>query len=106
MLGIVAFDDQTSTFIIPSGAGFEVVFCPGARSTNILATQSDKMVQLAQDGHVDSKRKREAKSATESWLVKKSRSESSGTSTVRIDSTVLVITFLMIACAFGYASMS
>ncbi|KAK7525896.1 uncharacterized protein IWZ02DRAFT_474219 [Phyllosticta citriasiana] len=24
-----AFDDQTSTFIIPSGAGFEVVFCPG-----------------------------------------------------------------------------
>ncbi|KAL1801098.1 hypothetical protein ACET3X_001440 [Alternaria dauci] len=23
-----AFDDQTSTFIIPSGAGFEVVFCP------------------------------------------------------------------------------
>ncbi|KAF2143421.1 uncharacterized protein K452DRAFT_247970 [Aplosporella prunicola CBS 121167] len=31
-----AFDDQTSTFIIPAGAGFEVVFCPSGRSTNIL----------------------------------------------------------------------
>ncbi|KAF2437884.1 glycoside hydrolase family 2 protein [Karstenula rhodostoma CBS 690.94] len=53
-----AFDDQTSTFIIPSGAGFEVIFCPGARSTNILATESDKMLQLAQQGHV-SKDKRD-----------------------------------------------
>ncbi|KAL1637827.1 hypothetical protein SLS56_000382 [Neofusicoccum ribis] len=35
-----AFDDQTSTFIIPIGAGFEVVFCPGGRSTNILATDT------------------------------------------------------------------
>ncbi|KAF2757009.1 Osmotin, thaumatin-like protein [Pseudovirgaria hyperparasitica] len=48
-----AFDDQTSTFIIPVGAGFEVVFCPGARSTNILAEYGDKLRQLAQDGHVD-----------------------------------------------------
>lgn len=47
-----AFDDQTSTFIIPSGAGFEVVFCPGARSTNILATEAEKMRQLAQNGRV------------------------------------------------------
>ncbi|KAF2431340.1 Osmotin, thaumatin-like protein, partial [Tothia fuscella] len=31
-----AFDDQTSTFIIPSGAGFIIIFCPGGRSTNIL----------------------------------------------------------------------
>lgn len=48
-----AFDDQTSTFIIPSGAGFEVVFCPGARSTNILDTSMDEMQQLAQQGRVD-----------------------------------------------------
>ncbi|CAO2652396.1 Nn.00g006790.m01.CDS01 [Neocucurbitaria sp. VM-36] len=48
-----AFDDQTSTFIIPSGAGFEVVFCPGARSTNILDTSMDEMLQLAQSGRVD-----------------------------------------------------
>jgi hypothetical protein len=48
-----AFDDQFSTFIIPSGAGFEVVFCPGARSTTILATSRDKMLQLAQNGRVD-----------------------------------------------------
>ncbi|KAI9668635.1 MAG: hypothetical protein M1831_001074 [Alyxoria varia] len=51
-----AFDDQTSTFIVPAGAGFEVVFCPGGRSTNILATQKQKLIQLAQEGHVELKR--------------------------------------------------
>ena len=53
MLTTEAFDDQTSTFIIPSGAGFEVVFCPGARSTNILATSMAEMQQLSQQGKVD-----------------------------------------------------
>ncbi|KAG9202364.1 hypothetical protein G6514_004338 [Epicoccum nigrum] len=53
-----AFDDQTSTFIIPSGAGFEVIFCPGARSTNILDTSGDKMQQLSQQGHVDHRKAR------------------------------------------------
>ncbi|TKA69199.1 hypothetical protein B0A49_03447 [Cryomyces minteri] len=48
-----AFDDQTSTFIIPAGAGFEVVFCPGARSTNILATEADKLSQLKSSGSVN-----------------------------------------------------
>ncbi|KAI9863358.1 MAG: hypothetical protein M1813_003800 [Trichoglossum hirsutum] len=47
-----AFDDQSSTFIIPSGGGFEVAFCPSGRSTNILATASDALHQLAQ-GHID-----------------------------------------------------
>jgi len=36
----LAFDDQTSTFIIPAGAGFQLIFCPGARSTNTLAAES------------------------------------------------------------------
>ncbi|OCL06037.1 Osmotin, thaumatin-like protein [Glonium stellatum] len=49
-----AFDDQTSTFIIPAGAGFQVIFCPGARSTNILATESQQLHQLAQGGQVPS----------------------------------------------------
>ncbi|KAF2194520.1 Osmotin, thaumatin-like protein [Zopfia rhizophila CBS 207.26] len=47
-----AFDDQKSTFIIPAGAGFEVVFCPGARSTNILSTEKEKLQQLAESGRV------------------------------------------------------
>jgi len=34
-----AYDDQDSTFIIPKGPGFQVVFCPGGRSTQILATK-------------------------------------------------------------------
>ncbi|KAF2421115.1 Osmotin, thaumatin-like protein [Tothia fuscella] len=28
-----AYDDDTSTFSVPTGAGFEVIFCPGGRST-------------------------------------------------------------------------
>lgn len=34
-----AYDDQDSTFSVPKGGGFQVIFCPGGRSTNILATQ-------------------------------------------------------------------
>jgi hypothetical protein len=30
-----AYDDSTSTFAVPTGAGFEVIFCPGGRSTII-----------------------------------------------------------------------
>lgn len=45
-----AFDDQTSTFIIPSGGGWEVSFCPPGRSTNILATFKDQLQALSQAG--------------------------------------------------------
>ncbi|KAI9680437.1 MAG: hypothetical protein M1822_007195 [Bathelium mastoideum] len=41
-----AYDDQTSTFITPAGAGFEVIFCPGARSTNILSAESSMFHNL------------------------------------------------------------
>ncbi|KAI1840492.1 hypothetical protein JX266_013328 [Neoarthrinium moseri] len=47
-----AYDDQTSTFIIPSGGGWEVVFCPAGRSTNILATYGTQLSALASGGVV------------------------------------------------------
>jgi hypothetical protein len=47
-----AFDDQTSTFIIPSGGGWEVTFCPEGRSTNILATFKPQLEALSQAGHM------------------------------------------------------
>ncbi|ETS77809.1 hypothetical protein PFICI_09871 [Pestalotiopsis fici W106-1] len=47
-----AYDDQTSTFIIPSGGGWEVVFCPEGRSTNILETYGDQISALAAGGVV------------------------------------------------------
>jgi hypothetical protein len=47
-----AFDDQTSTFIIPSGGGWEVVFCPEGRSTNILRTYGPQLQALASSGTV------------------------------------------------------
>jgi hypothetical protein len=45
-----AFDDQTSTFIIPAGGGWEVVFCPEGRSTDILATFGEQLGQVASGG--------------------------------------------------------
>ena len=48
----LAFDDQTSTFIIPSGGGFEVVFCPTGRSSTILKVYKQELTQLAQSGSV------------------------------------------------------
>jgi len=45
-----AFDDQTSTFIIPSGGGWEVTFCPPGRSTNILKTLGPQLSTLASAG--------------------------------------------------------
>ena len=42
-----AFDDETSTFIIPQGGGFEIVFCPPGRSTNILNVFGNQLRSLA-----------------------------------------------------------
>lgn len=47
-----AYDDQSSTFIIPAGAGFGVVFCPGGRSTTILTSKASQLNQLASSGTV------------------------------------------------------
>ena len=47
-----AFDDQTSTFIIPQGCGFEIVFCPFGRSSNILKVYGKQLDQLAATGHI------------------------------------------------------
>ncbi|KAL7274862.1 hypothetical protein RUND412_002224 [Rhizina undulata] len=33
-----AYDDSTSTFTVPTGPSFEVTFCPGGESTNIMKT--------------------------------------------------------------------
>jgi hypothetical protein len=40
------FDDETSTFIIPSGGGFETIFCPEGRSSNILNTFKQQLQDL------------------------------------------------------------
>ncbi|KAK4162518.1 Hsp70-like protein [Cladorrhinum sp. PSN259] len=45
-----AFDDQTSTFIIPTGGGWEVMFCPKGRSTNILEVFGKELRQIASGG--------------------------------------------------------
>ena len=59
-----AFDDQTSTFVIPSGGGFEVVFCPSGRSTTILKTFGAELTQLAQTGQVSPQTQQDTKNIT------------------------------------------
>jgi beta-mannosidase len=93
LITTTAFDDQTSTFIIPSGAGFEVVFCPGARSTTILSTSRDEMLQLAQQGRVN-------KQAT---MMMKSRNDmvrrSAASRTSRLDGTTFALVLVVMAVA-------
>ncbi|KAF2011012.1 glycoside hydrolase family 2 protein [Aaosphaeria arxii CBS 175.79] len=100
-----AYDDQLSTFIIPSGAGFEVVFCPGARSTNILATNAEAMRQLAQDGRVSKE-----KNSQSAMSMKKIRADvvrrSDGMRSIRLDSTALMVTFFMAACTVPQTASS
>ncbi|CAA9960887.1 Thaumatin family protein [Pyrenophora teres f. maculata] len=85
-----AFDDQTSTFIIPSGAGFEVVFCPGARSTTILSTSRAEMLQLSQQGKVDKQATIGLKRASASKLRRNAAS-----TTFRLDRTLLTVTVVL-----------
>lgn len=40
-----AYDDQDSTFVQPTGGGFQVIFCPGGRSTNIIASKGESAIE-------------------------------------------------------------
>lgn len=44
------YDDSDSTFVIPSGGGWKVTFCPAGRSTNILATFGSYISEWAATG--------------------------------------------------------
>ncbi|KAJ3476512.1 hypothetical protein NLG97_g9107 [Lecanicillium saksenae] len=45
-----AFDDRSSTFIVPKGGGWEVIMCPAGRSTDILRQLGAQMYELASGG--------------------------------------------------------
>lgn len=59
-----AYDDQTSTFVLPEGGGFEVVFCPKGRSSNILSTFGNNVRELARTGLVTQEMQTLAKNKT------------------------------------------
>lgn len=91
-----AFDDQTSTFIIPSGGGWEVVFCPAGRSTNILATFTDELHQIASSGQVSPDVRQKAMNLT--YIERKYSAAAGG---VRADGKRLVIAVVVIASVVG-----
>ncbi|KAI7483580.1 Osmotin, thaumatin-like protein [Hortaea werneckii] len=45
-----AYDDQDSTFVQPTGAGFQIIFCPGGRSTTIIASKGTSAIEHGDDG--------------------------------------------------------
>ncbi|KAF2750042.1 Osmotin, thaumatin-like protein [Sporormia fimetaria CBS 119925] len=102
-----AYDDQTSTFIIPAGAGFEVIFCPGGRSTTILSTYIDEMLQLAQTGKVDhmGRRSLHKKGVGEQKQIATVR-KSGARKKFRIRSVALMAILVAAAYAVAHAVMS
>ncbi|RSM17654.1 hypothetical protein CDV31_003579 [Fusarium ambrosium] len=59
-----AFDDQSSTFIIPKGGGWEIIMCPKGRSTNILRQLGDEMNELADSGGLSQVAQKRLKNVT------------------------------------------
>lgn len=100
----IAFDDQTSTFIIPTGSGFEVVFCPGGRSTNIIASSNGKLTQLAQQARVERDWLDESipTDATSTTTIQPIRQASSATSThpAKLGTVVLLSVFVSFLLAY------
>ncbi|KAI1092005.1 Osmotin, thaumatin-like protein [Rostrohypoxylon terebratum] len=82
-----AFDDQTSTFIIPSGGGWEVIFCPAGRSTNILATFNNELRSIAAGRGVTSLVREKA--ANRTFIESKQRSAAAGLRLQKIGIAVL-----------------
>ncbi|KAK2628112.1 hypothetical protein QTJ16_002758 [Diplocarpon rosae] len=91
-----AFDDQTSTFIIPSGGGWEVQFCPPGRSTNILATFKQQMQDLSQSGKMS---KAIAADCMNTTIIEKSAAYS-GAEEKRVDGRSLSLAALVVVVAW------
>ena len=47
---IPAYDDKDSTFVVPTGGSYQVVFCPSGRSTAIIANSSAQAVAKSHGG--------------------------------------------------------
>lgn len=87
-----AYDDQTSTFVVPQGGGFEVVFCPTGRSSNILATLGDQVRELARTGLVTQDMERLARNRT--YLEEKNV----GSSVAESPSVIALVLLLLWVC--------
>ncbi|KAI4189194.1 MAG: hypothetical protein L6R41_001637 [Letrouitia leprolyta] len=91
---ILAFDDQTSTFIIPSGPGFEVVFCPPGRSSTILKSMSSQRMELARYG-LSEKLLRDSSNAT---LIAAQSVGSASIAFSQVLSILLTLAVILVSC--------
>lgn len=91
-----AFDDTTSTFIFPSGGGWEVIFCPAGMSTNILKTFGPQLQQLASSGVVS---KAILEAASNTTLVNEQGSGGDRTKGERLSGGSLMALIMVVAWA-------
>ncbi|KAM3534635.1 hypothetical protein MY4038_002047 [Beauveria bassiana] len=73
-----AFDDQSSTFIVPKGGGWKIIWCPAGRSTDILNQLSAQMYELASGGKLSELSVRRLGNVSYVSSVKQSAVEQSG----------------------------
>ncbi|KAF1735611.1 Pathogenesis-related protein 5 [Beauveria bassiana] len=73
-----AFDDRSSTFIVPKGGGWKIIWCPAGRSTDILNQLSAQMYELASGGKLSELSVRRLGNVSYVSSVKQSAVEQSG----------------------------
>ncbi|EJP64405.1 Hsp70-like protein [Beauveria bassiana ARSEF 2860] len=73
-----AFDDRSSTFIVPKGGGWKIIWCPAGRSTDILNQLSAQMYELASGGKLSELSVRRLSNVSYVSSVKQSAVEQSG----------------------------
>jgi hypothetical protein len=61
-----AYDDKDSTFVVPKGGNYEVVFCPPGRSTSIIANSSAQAIAKQHGGLTSSAN---TESISPSWIL-------------------------------------
>ncbi|KAM3454314.1 hypothetical protein MY5147_001271 [Beauveria neobassiana] len=95
-----AFDDQSSTFIVPKGGGWKIIWCPAGRSTDILNQLSAQMYELASGGKLSELSVRRLGNVSYVSSVKQSAVEQSGGDKVPCSlSTLFAASVLVLAMA-------
>jgi Thaumatin family len=92
-----AFDDQTSTFIIPAqpGAGFEIIFCPEGKSTTIIKTFGSQMDEIASTGVVTTGIRADAENRT--YIEEQNGASAGDMAVLRLALLGVVCTSLLVA---------
>ncbi|KAM3498850.1 hypothetical protein MY10362_007857 [Beauveria mimosiformis] len=91
-----AFDDHSSTFIVPKGGGWRIIWCPAGRSTDILNQLSAQMYELASGGKLSELSVRRLGNVSYVSSVKQSAVKQSGGDKVACSLSMLVAASVLV----------